>query len=57
MQNKNIHVNTSPEPKEFFSLINNNITFGQNKVLINFDDLSLISKVTDMCLVVNLGTK
>ena len=49
MQNKNIHVNTlSPEPKEIFSLIYNNITSGQNKMLIKFDDLSLISKVTGM---------
>ena len=57
MQNKNIHVNIlSPEPKDF-NLIYNNIPFGQNKVLIKFDDLSLISKVTDRCYVANLGTK
>ena len=50
MQNQNVLVNTlSPEPNDFFNKSYNDITFGQNKVLIKFDEFSLIFKVTDRC--------
>ena len=35
----------SPEPKEIFNSIYNDKTFGQNKVLIKFDDLRLGQKI------------